>query len=129
MTIADSTSAYRVLETSHPPGIYVPPHDFVPGALGPARARSTLCEWKGDATYLDIHGGVDLTERAAAWTYPRPVPAFAPLKDHVAVYPARMDACYLDDELVQAQPGGFYGGWITSDVEGPFKGAPGTLGW
>ncbi len=122
-TIADSTAALRVLETSHPPTIYVPPQDIVAGVLTPGRGRS-LCEWKGQASYLDVAG-----RRAAAWTYRSPVPAFAALKDHVAFYPSRMDACWLDDERVQAQAGDFYGGWITSDLVGPFKGGPGTLGW
>ena len=123
-TIADSTRALRVLETSHPPTIYVPPGDFEPGALVPSRARRTMCEWKGLATYFDVAGRAD-----AGWGYPDPVPAYAALRDHVAVYPSRMDACLLDDELVQAQAGDFYGGWITTDLRGPFKGAPGTLGW
>jgi len=128
-TIADSTAAYRVLETSHPPVIYVPPGDTAAGALVPSpRARRTLCEWKGMASYLDVRGG-ERVEPAAAWTYPAPVPAFAALRDHVAFYPSRMDECLLDDELVGAQEGDFYGGWITADITGPFKGAPGTRGW
>lgn len=128
-TIADSTRALRVLETSHPPGIYVPAGDFTPGALVRARTRRTLCEWKGLASYLDVRGGGGRVERGAAWKYPDPVPAYAALEGHVSVYPARMDACYLDDEPVSAQEGDFYGGWITAEVEGPFKGAPGTFGW
>ncbi|MEP6954219.1 MAG: DUF427 domain-containing protein [Solirubrobacteraceae bacterium] len=128
-TIADSTEAFRVLETSHPPVLYVPPRDIAARALSPTpRARRTLCEFKGLATYLDVRGG-ERVEAAAAWTYPDPVPAFAQLRDHVAFYPSRMDACLLDDEPVAAQDGDFYGGWITTDIEGPFKGAPGTLGW
>jgi uncharacterized protein (DUF427 family) len=125
--IADSVRALRVLETSHPPTVYVPPEDFVAGALVPAKGTS-WCEWKGRARYLDVVGG-DRVERRAAWTYPDPVERYAALRDHVALYPGRMDACRLDDELVQAQPGDFYGGWITDDLVGPFKGAPGTLGW
>lgn len=122
-TIADSTVALRVLETSHPPTIYVPPGDVVPGALTPA-SGSSLCEWKGRAVYHDVR------DRArAAWSYPAPVARFAALRDHVAFYPSRMDACYLDDERVQSQDGDFYGGWITADLVGPFKGGPGTLGW
>jgi len=129
VTIADCADAFRVLETSHPPVLYVPPGDITAGVLSPTpRARRTLCEWKGLATYLDVRGGGRF-ETAAAWTYPEPVPAFAPLRDHVAFYPSRMDACLLDDERVAAQDGDFYGGWITADIEGPFKGAPGTLGW
>jgi uncharacterized protein (DUF427 family) len=121
--IADSTSALRVLETSHPPTIYVPPADIAAGVLTPGRGGS-VCEWKGRASYLDVCG-----RPRAAWTYPSPVPAYAALTDHVAFYPGRMDACWLDDERVQAQPGDFYGGWVTSDLIGPFKGPPGTLGW
>jgi len=121
--IAETTEALRILETSHPPTIYLPPRAFVAGILRPARRRS-VCEWKGMASYVDVG-----ERREAGWTYPDPVPAYAALKDFVAVYPGRMDACDLDDERVQAQAGDFYGGSITSDVAGPFKGAPGTLGW
>ena len=128
VVIADSTRALRVLETTHPPGIYVPPQDIVEGALTPANARSTLCEFKGAAVYLDVHGG-DAVVAAAAWAYPDPVAAYAALRDHVSFYPGRMDECLLDDEVVQPQEGGFYGGWITADIVGPFKGGAGTLGW
>lgn len=122
-TIADSTAALRVLETSHPPTIYVPPADIDPGALAPARGRS-FCEWKGDASYYDVCG-----RSRAAWFYRAPVARYAALTDHVSFYPSRMDACWLDDERVKSQEGDFYGGWITDDLEGPFKGGPGTLGW
>lgn len=129
VTIADSERAFRVLETSHPPVLYLPPQDISPGAVtASAGARRTLCEWKGLATYLDVRGG-ERVEHAAAWAYPDPVPAFAALRDHVAFYPSRMDECLLDDEVVAAQAGDFYGGWITADIAGPFKGPPGTLGW
>ena len=127
MELADSTRALRVLETSHPPTIYVPPADFAAGALVRA-SGSSWCEWKGRANYLDVVGG-DRREHRAAWTYAEPVAAYAALRDHVAVYPGRMDSCHLDDELVEAQPGDFYGGWITADLVGPFKGPAGTLGW
>ncbi len=127
VTIADSTAALRVLETSHPPTLYVPPADLDPDAFTPARG-SSLCEFKGRASYLDVAGG-GRSEPAAAWTYRHPAPAFAALRDHVAVYPGRMDACWLDDERVRSQAGDFYGGWITDDLVGPFKGPPGTLGW
>jgi len=123
VTIADSTTALRVLETSHPPTIYVPARDIADGVLEPGRGRS-LCEWKGEAAYLDVGD-----RRAAAWTYRAPVAAFAALRAHVSFYPSRMDACWLDDERVQSQDGDFYGGWITADLVGPFKGARGTLGW
>ena len=128
VTIVDSTGALRVLETSHPPVLYVPPQDIAAGALEPSTHRLTFCEWKGMATYFDVVAGDDIAP-AAAWTYREPVPAFADLRDHVAFYPERMDACFLDDELVQAQPGDFYGGWVTCDIGGPFKGAAGSLSW
>jgi uncharacterized protein (DUF427 family) len=127
VTIADSTRALRVLETSHPPTIYFPPQDVAADCLRPGRGRS-VCEWKGAARYLDVVVG-DRRAEAAAWTYPRPVPAYAALEDHVCFYPSRVDACWLDDERVTAQPGDFYGGWITRDVEGPFNGGAGTAGW
>ncbi len=126
-TLAAGTAALRVLETSHPPTIYLPPGDVRIDLLVPV-GRSSFCEWKGSATYFDVVAG-DRVERAAAWTYRAPVPRYAALRDFVSLYPGRMDACFLDDEEVQAQPGDFYGGWITSDLKGPFKGAPGTLGW
>ncbi len=125
--VADSSAALRVLETSHPPTIYVPPADVAAGALRPAAGRS-FCEWKGSAHYFDVLGG-DRVEARAAWAYAAPVARYAALRDHVAFYPSRMDACFLDDERVQSQAGDFYGGWITADLEGPFKGGPGTLGW
>lgn len=125
--LADSVRALRVLETSHPPTIYIPPDDVRLEHFEPTAGR-TICEWKGSTSYYDIVVG-DRREQRAAWYYPRPVPAFAALRDHVALYPGRVDACCLDDELIEAQPGDFYGGWITSDLRGPFKGAAGTLGW
>ncbi len=117
----------RVLETSHPPTWYLPAPDWAPGALRPAEG-SSFCEWKGLAGYLDVVGGGRTAERAA-WTYPDPVPAYAALRGAVAVYPASMDRCTVDGEVVQPQEGGFYGGWVTADVVGPFKGAPGSRGW
>ena len=121
--IADSVRAWRVLETSHPPTIYVPPADVRMDLLAPNPRRS-VCEWKGTAGYHDVVG-----RAAAAWSYPDPAPRYADLRDCVAFYPARMDACYLGEERVRSQPGDFYGGWLTSDIAGPVKGAPGTLGW
>ncbi|HMO00448.1 MAG TPA: DUF427 domain-containing protein [Miltoncostaeaceae bacterium] len=126
-TIADTTRAVRVLETSHPPAFYLPRADVVPGALVTAHG-SSFCEWKGQAAYLDVVGGGGVAPRAA-WWYPDPVAAFAALRGHVAFYPGRMDACLVDDELVRSQEGDFYGGWITDEIVGPFKGAPGTWGW
>ena len=121
--IADSEHVLRVLETSHPPTIYVPPQDVRMDLLV-ARGRRSMCEWKGMARYYDV-----LDREAAAWAYPDPVARYAALRDHVAFYPGRMDECLLGDERVRAQPGDFYGGWLTSDITGPIKGPPGTLGW
>ena len=127
VTVASTTAAYRVLETSHPPTYYLPAEAFLPGSLRPA-AGSSFCEWKGTAAYLDVLGGTEVAPRAA-WTYPHPTPPFAALTGHVAVYPAPMDRCTVDGEVVEPQPGGFYGGWVTSRVVGPFKGGPGSRGW
>ena len=127
VTIAYTRRAKRVLETSHPPVYYVPPEDIRMEHLEPAGGRS-LCEWKGVAGYYDVVAD-GRREGRAAWYYPDPVPAYAALKDHVAFYPSRMDACWVDGEKVEAQEGDFYGGWITPEIVGPFKGAPGTRGW
>ena len=125
--VAASSSAWRVLETSHPPVWYVPRADVAPGALLASRRRS-YCEFKGEAEYWTVTGG-GATRPDAAWSYPRPSPGFEPMADAVAFYPAAMDECAVDGELVRPQAGGFYGGWITDDVVGPFKGEPGTWGW
>jgi hypothetical protein len=93
-----------------------------------AAPGTSFCEWKGVARYLDVVVRDDV-RRQAAWSYAEPTPAFAAIRDHLAFYPARVDACTVDGEAVRAQPGGFYGGWITDDVVGPFTGEPGTLGW
>jgi uncharacterized protein (DUF427 family) len=127
VTIAYTTRALRALETSHPPVYYVPPEDVRMELLRPAESGS-FCEWKGRASYYDLVTD-ERTERRAAWYYPDPAGAYRQLKDHVAFYPSRMDACWVGGEKVRAQDGDFYGGWITPDVVGPFKGAPGTLGW
>ena len=121
--VAESRGCFRVLETSHPPTWYVDPADIVDGALTPSRARSTWCEWKGAATYWDVWG-----LEAGAWSYEDPTPGFTDLRGFVTFYPSRLE-CLVDDERVRPQEGGFYGGWVTDDVVGPFKGAPGTLGW
>ena len=128
VTIADTGSALRVLETSHPPTIYIPPGDVRPGLLRASGARPSICEFKGVARYLDAVEG-DRQVTAIGWTYPEPVAAYAPLRDHIAFYPSRVDAAWLDDERVQAQASDFYGGWVTAELIGPFKGPPGTLGW
>jgi uncharacterized protein (DUF427 family) len=125
--IAETTRAYRVLETSHPPVYYIPPADVRGDFLRPTR-RHTWCEFKGRASYYDlVAGGREV--RDVAWYYPEPTARYAAIRDHVAFYPGRVDAAYVDGELVAAQAGDFYGGWITADIEGPFKGGPGTAGW
>lgn len=125
--IADSQRAQRVLETSHPPVYYVPPED-VRIELLKASARQSWCEWKGTARYFDIVLG-QRKIADAAWAYPAPTAAFEPIRGYVAFYPHLMDACFVDDEQVKPQAGGFYGGWITDDIVGPFKGEAGTRGW
>jgi uncharacterized protein (DUF427 family) len=126
--LADSGRALRVLETSHPPTIYVPADDVRANLLIPSHARVTWCEFKGTSRYLDALIG-DRGYEAVAWTYPHPSPGYEELKDHFAFYPGRVDAAWLDDERVLAQDGDFYGGWITTELVGPFKGAPGTSSW
>jgi len=125
--VARTTTAMRVLETSHPPTYYLPMSSFVEGALRPA-AGGSFCEWKGQASYVDIVGG-DQVAAQAGWYYPTPTAAYAEIVDHLALYPGAMDRCTIDGEVVRAQPGGFYGGWVTSSVVGPFKGDPGTMFW
>lgn len=125
--VADSTAALRVLETSSPPTIYVPVSDVKTDLLSPSE-NASFCEWKGGASYYDLTAG-DRTSRNAAWYYPDPRPDFRALLDHVAFYAGRVDEAYLDEELVTPQAGDFYGGWITSDIVGPFKGERGTSGW
>ena len=126
--LADSTRALRVLETSHPPTIYLPPDDVRTGLLAPSEARSTWCEFKGDARYFDAVVG-DRRVQAVAWTFPAPTDGYEALRDHLAFFPGRVDAAWLGDERVEAQESDFYGGWITADLVGPFKGPRGTLGW
>jgi uncharacterized protein (DUF427 family) len=116
-----------VLETSHPPTYYIPPEDVQMQYLQPV-ARSTMCEWKGRAVYFAVAVGDRVVEQAA-WAYPQPTEAFQGIANYIAVYPSRMEACYVDGELVQAQAGDFYGGWITAEIVGPFKGDMGTWGW
>ncbi len=127
VTVADTERGHRVLETSHPPVYYFPPDDvrmeYLSGAGG-----GSFCEWKGRAGYFDI----DVSGKrapGAAWCYPSPTPGFAAIRDHVAFYCHAMDACFVGVEQARPQPGNFYGGWITDDIAGPFKGEPGTAGW
>ena len=126
-TIARTTAAFRVLETTHPPVYYLPPAAFTPGVLEPAAGRS-FCEWKGEAVYWTISAGGRTAERVA-WSYPDPAPGYTAIRDHIAVYAGPMDGCFVGEERVTPQPGGFYGGWVTTNLKGPFKGGPGSLGW
>ncbi|HYP46581.1 MAG TPA: DUF427 domain-containing protein [Propionibacteriaceae bacterium] len=127
VVICETDTSLQVLETSHPPTYYLPRDAFRPGSLRQGPGHS-FCEWKGVASYLDVIGG-DQTAIRAGWWYPTPTAAFTDLARHVALYPGAMDACLVDGERVRAQPGGFYGGWVTSRVSGPFKGVPGSQGW
>lgn len=126
-TVASTDKAWRVLETSHPPTYYLPSESFADGVLLPVTGQS-WCEWKGQASYFDL-----VTERArapkAAWTYRDPTPGFEPIAGAIAVMAAQVDRCTVNGETVVPQPGGFYGGWVTSWVVGPFKGIPGSMGW
>lgn len=126
-TIAETNRAFRVLETSHPPVYYFPLED-VRTEFMTETANSSFCEWKGRAGYYTIEVGGKRVENAA-WFYREPTESFAEIKNYIAFYPSKMDACYADDELVETQEGDFYGGWITSEIVGPFKGGAGTWGW
>lgn len=124
----DSNQSYRVLETSHPPVYYIPPTDIKMEYFRLVKGRSSFCEFKGMAVYYDLVMG-DVIIPQIGWSYPNPSPRFASIKDYIALYASKVDACYVNDEQVQSQQGDFYGGWITQDIVGPFKGGPGTWGW
>ncbi len=142
-TVAETSAAYRVLETSHPPTWYLPPSAVAPAMLRRSPAPSTTCEWKGPATYWDVlvpgpeqaggrtdsgaPGGTVMIQ-AAVWSYERPTRAFRDITGYLAFLPSAFE-CLVDGERVRPQEGGFYGGWITDDVVGPFKGIPGSWGW
>jgi uncharacterized protein (DUF427 family) len=125
--VAATTRGFRVLETHHAPTYYFPPEDVAEGALRPAWGASH-CEWKGAARYFDVTGGDRVAPRAA-WSYPAPTPAFAAIAGYVAFYPRPMDACVVGEVKAAPQPGGFYGGWVTPNLDGIVKGGPGTEGW
>ena len=128
VVIAESRRSVRVLETAGAPVWYLPPDDVHLELLRPTPDRSSVCEWKGPATYFDlvVNG---MVSRGAAWTYPHPYRGYEAITGHLAFYAGRVDRATVDGEPVRPQPGGFYGGWITDDVIGPFKGEPGTEGW
>ena len=138
VVIAETSRALRVLETSHPPVFYLPPGDVRINLLERSPSRASFCEFKGAATYWTLVLPAELARDGRgdamvvpdmAWSYLQPTAAFSGLRNHLAFYASRVDECTVDGERVQAQAGDFYGGWITSRVSGPFKGAPGTRGW
>ncbi|WP_051807183.1 DUF427 domain-containing protein [Streptomyces sp. NRRL F-2664] len=129
VVLADSRHCLRVLETSHPPVFYLP-RDDVRVELLRTSAHRSVCEWKGTATYWDLGPGPGRPPVPdIAWSYEFPLPGYAPIAGHLAFHADRVEACTVDGEPVRAQPGGFYGGWITDEITGPFKGGPGSLGW
>lgn len=121
--VASSTRALAIKETSHPPTYYIPPDDVDQTLLRPEPARSTMCEWKGAASYYSVGD-----QRASVWQYRQPQERYAALRDYYAFYPSKFE-CYVGDERVVPQEGDFYGGWRTKNLVGPFKGGAGTLGW
>ena len=127
ITLAQSQRGYRTLETSLPPSYYFPVDDVAMHYLAPS-AHTSFCEWKGRAIYYDFIAD-DRRIENIAWTYPNPTAPFRALAGHLSFYAAKCDRCYVNDERVQSQEGVFYGGWITRNLEGPFKGAAGTEGW
>ncbi|WP_158945532.1 DUF427 domain-containing protein [Granulicella sp. S190] len=136
VVLADTNRALRILETSHPPVYYIPQSDIAMQFLEPSNRRSSFCEFKGSASYwtVDVSASLEAPELAArrtdaAWSYRDPSSAYAALRNYLAFYANRVDECMVNGERVVPQVGDFYGGWITSNIKGPFKGAPGTLGW
>ena len=127
MIVAETRRGVRTIETSHPPTYYIPADD-VHASLTPSDRPGSFCEWKGAAVYFDVIIGTEII-REAAWSYLDPTPLFASITNHLAFYAAPFDGCFVDGERVTPQPGGFYGGWITSDLAGPFKGVPGSRFW
>jgi uncharacterized protein (DUF427 family) len=127
LVIALSNRALRVCETSSPPCYYIPPADVDPDRIAPS-PRTCFCEWKGLAHYWAV-GSPRREVKDAAWSYPNPDPGFESLRDYLSFYPRRMDACYVGDQRVEPQPGFYYGGWVTPDLVGPFKGVPGSESW
>jgi len=125
--IADTRAAVRALETAHPPTYYIPRADVRSNCLVPEPGTS-LCEWKGAASYWTVRNDEGVVAERGAWSYEDPFPEFEAIRGHVSFYPARFE-CFVDGERVLPQPGGFYAGWVTSDVAGPFKGGAGSAGW
>lgn len=128
MVLAETNQGFRVLETSHPPVYYFPQKDIEMDYLKEVAGKHSFCEFKGMATYWTFEHK-DRKVPAIAWSYPSPTKYFEPITNFLAFYPSKADACYVNNELVKSQAGDFYGGWITSDIVGPFKGGSGTWGW
>ena len=127
LVLAETVRAWRVIETSSPPVYYFPPADVRTEFLEPS-PRSSLCEWKGLARYWSVRIG-DRLAADAVWGYPEPDPRYDAIQDHLAFFPGKMDFCSVDGEPVVAQPGEYYGGWISAELVGPFKGEPGSETW
>ncbi|MDA9918616.1 DUF427 domain-containing protein [Erythrobacter sp.] len=125
--LVDSSSAWRTLETSHPPTYYIPQSDIAMEHLVP-NSRRSMCEWKGQARYWDVMIGETRLD-AVCWSYPEPTPSFEGIRDSIAFYPDPLDICMVDGEVITPQPGQFYGGWISQYEAGPFKGGPGSRFW
>ena len=126
LVLARTNRAVRILETASPPTFYIPPADVNLEALNQS-SGSSFCEWKGSATYwsLTSAGNAGLH---VGWSYQSPTAAFRTIKDYLSFYPAKLK-CTVDGEIVRPQPGGFYGGWVTNEIVGPYKGEAGTSGW
>ncbi|MCH8102332.1 MAG: DUF427 domain-containing protein [Chloroflexi bacterium] len=124
--IALSVRALRVLETYGAPVYYLPPADVASAALRPSR-RTSACEWKGTAAYFDL-ACEGATVRGAAWSYLEPAVEYREIAGYYSFFPGLVD-CYVDGERTSAQPGGYYGGWVTGEIVGPMKGEPGTEYW
>jgi uncharacterized protein (DUF427 family) len=127
VTIADTTRGLRVLETAGAPVYYIPPADIRTDLLV-ASTHTSSCEWKGTARYVS-YVGPDGRIDDVAWSYPTPAPGYESIAGHLAFYAARVDEAWVGDERATPQPGGFYGGWVTSRIVGPIKGGPGSFGW
>ncbi|MGB3180908.1 MAG: DUF427 domain-containing protein [Cyclobacteriaceae bacterium] len=125
--VADSNKSYRVLETSHPPVFYIPASDVRTEWIKPSE-QTSYCEFKGRASYAEFDDGAE-QRKAVAWYYTEPTETFSAIKGYYAFYPSKADRCYVGEEEVEAQEGDFYGGWITGEIKGPFKGAADTWGW
>jgi uncharacterized protein (DUF427 family) len=128
LVVADTTRAYRVCETASPPTYYFPLDDVDEERIEPSLGKRSFCEWKGRARYWSVRARSGIVVDAA-WSYPEPSPPFAPIRDYLAFYAQKATRCTVDGELVTPQPGLFYGGWVTPDLVGPFKGEPGSEWW